>query len=397
LKKNEILNGFTIFVALACLLTITLNMINGRFLLGDFMVYYTAAGNLISGKPVYLATFYGECGYYKYSPATLFFFFPYLFFNFKTAAIIHFGILGIACWYVFVILRRFMREYFLVTNLRHEVWVLGISFACILIHFTRELYLGNINIILLLLCCLAMLNFLRSKDIQGGLLFGIVVLAKPYLLVLLLPLLLRKKWRALTWTGIAIAGGLILPFIFPGPQKSMSLYGDWIQTILNHNDGYAGMTSLDYLFRHYFPAWPAWGILVIFLFGSAMTAVFILSNLFGEQKEGSTKDMADMNFVFEWFLLIALLPNLIPTDWVLLLFTAPIITFMMFYVSSRKQYWWIPVMVVLLFFYGANSDDLLGRELSHAILESGIIGLSNFILVIAALLMFMDYRKRIIR
>jgi hypothetical protein len=126
MKKNDIFNGFTIFVAIACLLTLTLNMINGRFLLGDFKVYYSAAANLVSGGPVYMVSFYSGSGFYKYSPSTLLFFLPYLLFNFKTAAVIHFFILGTAYWYTFIVIRKMLRDYFLIRNIKHEIWLLSI-------------------------------------------------------------------------------------------------------------------------------------------------------------------------------------------------------------------------------------------------------------------------------
>ena len=395
MKKRGIFNGFTLFIAILCLLTFAMNMYNGRFLLGDFRVYYSAARNLISGGPVYFVSFYNGSGFYKYSPATLFFFLPYLCFPFKTAAIIHFFILGSAYRYTFVVIRKLIVDYFFTGNIKHEVWLISIAFSCILIHFTRELFLGNINIILLMLCCLSIGNFLTGKNLQGGILLGIVILAKPYLLILLLPLVLRKKWKALVWLCVTATCGLILPFIFPGPHKGISMYGDWINTIMVHGEEFPGMTSLDYFFRHFFPTWPVWGILIIFISFSVMVAMFIIANIHKEKQSGTLTGMVKMNFSFEWFLLIAMLPNLIKTDWVLLLFSAPLITFIIFYTASRKKYWWIPLLVILFFFYGANSDDLLGRDLSHTILHSGLIGLSNFLLVMVSLWMFLDQRKRI--
>jgi len=392
-KKNKIPTGFTIFVAIVCLLTFVLNMINGRFFLCDFKVYYTAAANLISGDPVYLVSFDSGSGFYKYSPATLFFFFPYECFNFKTAETIHFFILGTAYWYTMVSISKLIKEYFVTKNVKHEVWLLSISFGCILIHFAREMELGNINIILLMLCCFAIRYFLKAKDLQGGILLGIVILAKPYLLILLLPLVLRKRWWALLWFLGTASVGLLIPFIFLGPLKSVSLYGDWIKSIMAHTEGYPGITSLDYFFRNVFPSWPRLGFFIIFFALCALIVLFIMNNLHQEKQERKLIGLVEMNFIFEWFLMIALLPNLIKTDWVLLLFNAPLITFMIYYTASRKKYWWIPVLVVLLIFYGANSYDLLGRNLSHAIFQSGLLGLSNFLLVMVSVFMFIDQRK----
>lgn len=388
MNKRAIFNGFTILVVVACLLTFFLNMVNDRFHPGDFRVYYTATANLISGEPVYMVSFYTGSGFYKYSPAILFFFLPYLCFNFKTAAIIHFFILGTAYWYTFNVIRRLIHDYFPFKNVKHELWLVSIAFACILIHFARELYLGNINIILLLLCCLSIRHFLTGKDLQGGILLGIVVLTKSYLLILLLPLIFRRKLKSLGWFSLTISCGLIIPFIFLGLNKGISMYHDWIKTILMHGGDFPGMTSIDYLLRYLFPAWPAWGIHAIFISFCVIVSLFIVNNIHREKQEGALNNIPGLNFMFEWFLLLALVPNLIKTDWVLLLFSAPLITFMVFHITSRKLYWWIPLLVILFFFYGANSDDLLGRELSRTILHLGLMGLSNLLLIIAALFMF---------
>lgn len=395
MKKKEIYNGFALLIAVACLITFSLNMFNGRFILADFRVYYSAAANLISDKQVYMISFYSGSGFYKYSPAILFFFMPYLLFNLKVAAIIHFFVLGIAYWYTLNLIRKLIRQYLPMLNVEHELLLISISFVCILIHFSREMYMGNINIVLLMLCCLSIKNILSGKDLQGGILFGIVILTKPYLLILLLPLLLRKKWRAIGSMSITIAFGLLLPFIFFGIQKSIGMYVEWAQSVLTHGEQFPGMTSIDYFIRFLVPLWPVWGTFVIFFIVYALAATFIMSNLHKEKEKGIFPGVADMNFMFEWFLLIAVLPNLIKTDWILLLFSAPLIVFMVFYIASYKKYEWIPVLIILLFFYGANSDDLLGRGLSHAILQSGLMGLSNFFMIIASIFIFLDYRKQI--
>ena len=49
---------------------------------------------------------------------------------------------------------------------------------------------------------------------------------------------------------------------------------------------------------------------------------------------------------------------------------------------------------MIFFFFGANSDDLLGRELSRKILHYGLMGLGNLALAITALVMYFDFRKQ---
>lgn len=391
--KKNILNGFTIFIVIITLITFFLNMINGRFHLGDFMVYYSAAENLISGKPIYLVSFYSGSGFYKYSPATLFIFLPYLFFNFKTAAIIHFFILGTAYWYTLNLVRKLIEDYFPFGPVKHVFLLLSVTFVCILIHFTREMYLGNINILLLMLCCLSIRNILTGKAMQGGILLGIVIITKPYLAILLLPLFLRKKWRVIGWLCLTVTAGLIFPLIFFGPLRGIEIYGEWAKSILIHGEDFPGKTSIDYIIRVFIPSWPMWGIILIFLIFSVSVTIFILNNIHLEKQRDMLPGVPDMNFVFECFLFIALLPNLIKADWVLLLFSTPLIMLMIFDIVSRKKYIWILVLVPILFFYSANSDDLLGKAVSHTILESGLMGLSNFFLVMVSLCMFLSLRS----
>lgn len=386
MKKN-IFNGYTAFVAAVCLLTFTLNMINGRFHLGDFRVYYTAAERLVSGEAVYLVSFYEGSGFYKYSPATLLLFIPYTIFPYKAAAILHFCLLSGAYWYFFILLRRVIRGYLVTVPVKKEILLLAVSFLCIAIHLSRELYLGNINIVLLLLCCLALHDFISGREIRGGILLAVAIITKPYLLFILLPLVLRKSRKALTMTLAGIAAGLLLPMVYPGPLRSFGLYRDWINTILSHGEGFPGMTSFNYLAEHYLPGWPAWGSWLILPVALGLLSWFILLNI-SKEKKASLPGERERNLAFEWFLILGLLPNLVRTDWVLMLFTAPLITYMIFGIAAGRRYWFIPVLAVLLFFYGMNSDDLLGRELSRYILHSGLMGLSNFLLVLVSLFMF---------
>ncbi len=393
MKKTGYFNGFTLFVAVICLLTLALNMINNRFLLADFIVYYSAAANYIAGSPVYMVSFYSGSGYYKYSPAILFFFMPYTLFPYKVAAVIHFLVLGTAYGYTMLLLSGLVTRYLLGNGVKHRLWLLALSFCCIMMHVNRELYLGNINIVLLMLSCMALRDMLTARDLRGGILLGLVVLAKPYLLLLVIPLILRRRWRAMVWLSVTGFGGLLLPFIFSGPMKSIQLYREWINSLLVHGGEYPGKTSIDYFLHNLFPGWPAWGAIMLFLLFLILITSFIVRNIRLEKQEVGTAGMTDRDFTFEWFLILALLPNLIRTDWVLMMFASPVIIFMIFYIASRKLYRMIPVLVILLLVYGANSDDLLGKSLSHTIMESGLMGIGNFLLAMVALYLFFLNRK----
>ena len=118
--------------------------------------------------------------------------------------------------------------------------------------------------------------------------------------------------------------------------------------------------------------------------------IFIVNNLKKEKDAENPAGITARNLTFEWFMILALVPNLIKTDWVVMLLSAPLIAYVIFTIAAQKRYWLIPLLAILLFFYGANSDDLLGRALSHKILYAGLMGLGNFLLILMAVYLFLS-------
>lgn len=391
-QRKTVLNGFLVFVALVSLLNLVLNLINGRFHPGDFQVYHTAATRFLSGDTVYGISYYSGSGLYKYSPATLFFFLPYAMLPYKAAAVIHILILSAAYWWCFIVIAGLLRRSLLNGPANRDTLLLSLGFICILLPMSRELYLGNINMLLLLSLVLALRDFLDGKAWRGGILLGLAILAKPYLAVFLIPLFLRRQWKPLLSTLTVTCAGLLLPFLYPGPSGGTEMYRAWISTMLMHREDFPGMTSLGYIAGHYLPGWPSWGDSLLALLLLSGVVLLIIVN--GKREKAAHDDhQAESDQVFEWFLLAGLLPNMIRTDWVLLIFSAPLILFIIFRIAQERQWRLIPVLVLLVSFYGANSDDLLGRELSRTILHAGLMGLANFLLAAMAFLLFIRSRR----
>ena len=249
-QRNRKFAGFTVFVLILCLLNLIINNINGRFFVSDFKVFYYAAKNLLEGGKVYMIAFGEESGFYKYSPMTLLFFIPYTAFNFKVAAIIHILYLKLLLLVRLSVTRKILITWFF-NEVKHEGWLISLAVICTLIFLVKELYLGNINILLILLCLLALNDILVGKQWAGGFLLGIVLLAKPFFLILILPLLLRKKFKALTGVAVTLFTGFVIPFLILGFQRSFDLHMDWIKTILLHGSNYPSMNSIDYLLHYY--------------------------------------------------------------------------------------------------------------------------------------------------
>jgi hypothetical protein len=393
IQENRKFAGFTVFILILYLMNLVFNSINGRFFVSDFTVFYLAAKNLLAGDKVYMISFGMDPGLYKYSPMALLFFIPYTIFPFKIAAIIHLLILSFCYWYSSLLIRKILSTWFF-PEVKHEGWLLSLAVISTLIFFIKELYLGNVNILLILLCLIALNDILLGKQWTAGILLGIVLLAKPFFLILILPLALRKKFRTLTGTAFTLFAGFIIPFFILGFQRSLLLHMDWMKTMLKHGSDFPSMNSLDYLLHYYFfPDLAGYAQYIIIIAAGILAGWFIMINIRREKHGNKVKRADERNFIIEWFLLMAIIPNVMKTDTEHFLASIPIITFIIYYIAVNRRFWLIPVMVILIFFYGGNSQDILGKDFSYRLFSMGLIGISNLLLILMTLFLYRDFRN----
>jgi hypothetical protein len=115
--------------------------------------------------------------------------------------------------------------------------------------------------------------------------------------------------------------------------------------------------------------------------------------------QGDTVRIRNTGFIMEWFVLVAILPNLVKTDSEHFLCSLPLILMIIFYLAEKKNVFLIVFFIILIFFYGGNSTDLLGAELSDALFNMGLIGVSNLFIIAFALFVFYGsgYRNNLFR
>ncbi|MCX6250841.1 MAG: glycosyltransferase family 87 protein [Bacteroidetes bacterium] len=375
-----------------------MNYINGHLFFSDFKVYYLAAKNLTTGGQVYMVPFGQGSGFYKYSPLTLFFFLPFTIFSFPIAALIHYCFLCFGLFYSFVIIRQLLVSYFFPRKIKHEWLLLMFSLICILIHVVRELYLGNINSLMLILSLVALCRSLQNKEISGGVLLAVIVLTKPFFLILLLPLLFRKRFKIVGWFIVTVLTGIILPFIVFGPYAGFNLHNEWINTMIIHDQGFPGTHTATYLLQHYlFHDMNRFMNHIINLAICILVCWLIYRNRHMESKGKESIKLEDKNFIFEWFVLLAMIPLLVKTDSEHFLASAPVIAFLIYFVAINKRNWQILVVVLLVLFFGANSTDLIGKDLSEKLDVMGVLGLSNLLLILLTCYNFVCFQKKINR
>ncbi len=390
MKKNSnrlLPLGFAIFVGAVCLLIFISENINGRFWLNDFKVYYLASKSLLQGTQVYGIHFGLDSGFYKYSPFILLLFAPLTFLPYNIAAIIYFFAIVCCVLWIFVLLKHFIERYFLTQPAPHQAWTLSAILIFILSLLHRELHLGNTNILLLLLLLLTIRHLLRFQYVLAGILFGLVILFKPFFLILALPMLFHNKWK-IAIGGIVFAVIQLLVFIFLfGLSATQILHSEWAKAIMDHSTSFPTKNNIPYLLQHFLqidvPSWFQYALLLGVAGGYVV--LFYINN--AKAKKLPMPDKAqDRNFIFECFVLMALLPNVLNTDTEHFLYTLPLIALLLYASFEQKRLWMFISLGVLFLFYGINSKDIVGASIAHFFDEIGALGLSNLGLIALAII-----------
>ena len=374
LGKNKVEKWFTIMFTSFLILMFTMEHINGRFWLNDFKVLYTAAEAFVNGKPVYGVSFGLDTGFYKYSPFDLLFYVPYTYLPYDWAASIHFVISGI----VFLLLVRMVDKLFgFSLSQKEQGWLLLILFVAVVVHLTRELHLGNVNILLVAVVCWAFLQWKRQKWIVGAILVAIAILTKPYLAILALPFLFGGHWREIGYTLFALIILISGSFILFGIETAKQLYVQWIYAMLDHS-GY--LTSANTIFsmqKHLtgFTMPVAVKLMIFILFSIGLIGLLYWKK--GEKTQNTHEGNSWL--YFSAFLLFALVPNFLITDTEHFLFSLPVI-------------WWILSRFSQLAF-GEKTVLIIGLILYafNPVSDWGTLGMGNLMIVFTAIFHFMKF------
>jgi hypothetical protein len=204
--------------------------INGRFWLNDFKVYYLAMQNFLNGEPIYGIPFGLDSGFYKYSPFALLPFSVFYFVPFNIAASIYYFLIAIA---IIILINKVYQLFVRIFNIKEEKknLILYLTTIVLINHFYRELHLGNVNVLLLLLYVISMEFITKDRQWIAGLLMGIGILFKLHFIILLPVLLIFKKFKASASLVITFLLGLFIPSFFLGFEQNFSILADWFETL----------------------------------------------------------------------------------------------------------------------------------------------------------------------
>jgi len=377
---------YILFVILILLADFVVENINHKFQQNDFKVYYEAAKALTGGQPVYGVAFSLGSGYFKYSPFTAMLFYPLTLLPYYVAGIIEFIFTSVAIILTSITIANLLSTYVFKRESKYPNLILFLSFLCIITHMVRELELGNVNVLILFLLCLSLRFILQKKMAWAGLFIAIVIITKPFFVLVLIPLLMRRYFKTLFTTAISLVLFLILPALFLGIEKDLSLHREWLNAMLIHANAFPSPNTIDAVIRNNINS-PLTASLqyIIMLFLLVPYVLFVRANI----KNGvKNKDENSAGFVMEWFTLLAIIPSIFKTDTEHFLMTLPVILFILIHLFSHRNTTLTVTFILLIILYAGNSSDLLGKELSIKVYNLGILGISNVLLTGMGLYIF---------
>ncbi|MEO8734611.1 MAG: glycosyltransferase family 87 protein [Flavobacteriales bacterium] len=362
------LRPFIFFAIILVAAALALEIINGRFWLNDFRVYYMAADNMRHGMPIYNEVFGEDTGLYKYVPAVLYFFEPYTFLPYDVAGILHYTMMGVMLIASFVVVERTLLK--IAGEIPRPSLRAGLGLLCIAVLLTRELHLGNINLGLIFLAVLGTERFIAGKAVPAGIAFGISWLIKPYLLLMIVPLIIRREWKILSTAAATMAIGLLLPMLFEGPRIWWELLREWVFAMIHHTQVMDSPDRIGIILGELVGKLPS-SLFDVALIGLAGVG---LAWLTWRDRENNTElPSLDMDRAFELWLAAAVVPNLVITDQQHFMFSLPLVLFILAWLFTKRDRTVFLLFLVALFGYALRSSDLWGSAVENRMVGWGVL------------------------
>jgi hypothetical protein len=352
----------------------------------DFKVYYGAAHAIMYGKQVYGNLFSLGSGYYKYAPFIALLFYPISVLPYYAACVVFYVLIATAIILTSIFLLHVLSTYVFKRPVKLPDTILSLSILCITIHIIREIGLGNVNMFLLLLLCLSIYFIIQNKMVPAGFLLALILITKPFFVIVLIPLLMRRYFKTIGITFLLLMLFMVLPAFLLGIRYDVELHTQWLNAMLIHADGFPSPNTVGAIIRNSFHMF-VWGslqyiIMAVFLI---LYMFYVRTNRLNERK-GIAESSS--NLIMEWFTLIAMIPCLFKTDTEHFLMTLPIIMFILIYLFNTRDVMLSIFFILLVFLYTGNSSDLLGGKLSIEMYNMGMLGISNMLLIALAIFIY---------
>ncbi|MDP3444171.1 MAG: glycosyltransferase family 87 protein [Ignavibacteria bacterium] len=393
--NKSIFYGF-LFIGLLSVAFMIAEIINGRFWLADLEVYYKAANHILRGENLYRIS---EDRHYifKYSPTSALFFIPFTLLSFTASKYIYWlGLTAIILYTFYLSIKLIKPE--LSSKPRSYNNFLLISGLILAIHYLRELHLGQVNYLLLFVYVCMLILLLSDKMRTFSLLLAASVFIKPFGLIFLPYLVLKKKYKSIAYFLFFSLILALLPLVFYG---NMEMYlqqnGLWfreLQIELGNKQNLlqqANHTIFSVIARYTPVRYLDGNAMALRLFqltvlGGLAALVLYFMNL---KSKSESIDIQRYNTISEFALLITLIPLLSFTSENAFLFTQVVLLIVLINFKYLLKYEKV-LAIVSFILIGGNFGELIGRELSNIVNDYSLITFGAILLIY---LMF-SLRKR---
>ncbi|WP_390808233.1 glycosyltransferase family 87 protein [Fluviispira vulneris] len=283
----------------------------------------------------YHAYFGVTSGIYKYAPFSLLLFLIFSIFPWNVLLFLYPFINMLAFYAFFKILKTLLIDKFYLYNPVDQK-KLNIAFIlCFILqshNIYREIFMGNINIILMLSCVYFLKLFLNNKTFLSSIILSLIILIKPHFIFIIPLIFIFKYFRLIFYSGVV--SFLIFFSIFPifGIEKSIALISSWLNTINVHNN-YAWY--LENPLNLQFIIWKFLKLFLSNLNNSQLTAytysVIIISHLIlFINIVLKRKQYNNIMFLNYYFIILALIPFVFLVDSNQLIYTIPLIVILIY-------------------------------------------------------------------
>lgn len=379
--------GFFLF-AIFSVIFLFLEIYNARFWQSDFTVYYKSAQRLLEGNNLFQ---YAEDGHYifKYSPVSAFYFIPFTIFSLSTAKVIYWFVLSgvIAAGFYFNIYLASQGN--LIKNPARMNNIILLGLLILVVHFQRELHLGQVNQILLVMYLIAAVFYGKGKGIFSSMLIAASIFIKPFGLIFIPYFIVKGKYREMILVFVFGVLLFLLPLLFYSFDEFANQNLLWVnelavelgnkQSLLqsaNHTvfsvvARYSPLRLIS--FSPYFIKIYQLTILVII---GILVLLFI--------KKGK---YIKSSYVAEFALLISIIPLLSFTSqnafgFAGLLVFILLLNFKGFSITEKV------ITIVGFIFLGGNFNDIWGSDLSSFFNDISLVSIGTLLLI------FILFRKR---
>ncbi|MCP4550485.1 MAG: DUF2029 domain-containing protein [Bacteroidetes bacterium] len=228
LYNNSQYLGFIIII-LSLIIYLLLELKNNKFELVDYEVYYKAAQRILNGENLF--TFNDGHFRYKYSPVAAVYFIPFSFMPLHLSKFIYwiFSIFVITSIHLICVKLLFPKKDNIKCSQINNIVLL--SWLCLSVHFMFDIHLGQVNILLYLLYSLMVLFYIKRKDYIWPLLIALSLFLKPFGLIFIPYLILKKKYKQV---GLIIGYIIVIacvPLIFYGTTEFINQYNLWFNEL----------------------------------------------------------------------------------------------------------------------------------------------------------------------